>query len=397
MDRVFLVFNKADELDEDDLQEVMEYINLTLEEFDIIDFLAVPPIFISSKSAFERRIKDSPGTDTVSVLEQTLWEYLINQNRTGLHKIISNFANNLELINKLQNISNVRLEHSDKGEVIKAEINKVKNEILNLRFLINKKRDIIYNEINYYIVDRFSNVINHLSNELNEIHVKGGLPNNQRISDHLENEAYKILSDVYEYLQKEIFVLQGDINQWVSEKLKQVELSLDEVINNQQFQMPEISKFTGQVYSFFIDNQGKYIGIFETIIEGIAQVLGWVIEGVANLFTEDKKILKREVQKLVNRSKRSYKQIQTQLLQNVSIYLNGICQGIVEKTSDRTNVYLGELYNESQKLDVPLTFQEKENHTLFIEKLKEIEIQIYSQLNHLKDYTYGMELFKAQY
>ncbi len=395
MDRVFLVFNKADKLSKDDLNEVTGYINRTLQQFDILDVLAAPPIFVSSLEAFEKRIKKKKGIDSVSPLEQMLWEYLINQNRTGLHKILSNFANEIEIIRKLKNISKVRLEHTDRREEFENEINEIENEIKELRTFISEKRDGIYNEINNYIIDRFNNVIEHMYYELDSIRHKEQLPTTNQISDFLENEAHKILSDVYEFLQRESFLLQGDINCWISERLKQVELSLDDVINNQQFQMPELSKYTGQVYSFFINNPGKYIGIFENILESIGQALEWIFNGLYDFFTEDGKVLKREINKIVSNSRKSYNQIQTQLLGNVSVYLNGICQNMLEKTNDRVKVYLGELNNEVRKLNTPLTDFEKENHIKIIQDLDKIAIAISSQYNHLKDYTDSIDIFKA--
>lgn len=394
MDRVFLVFNKADKLNEDDLKEVTAYINRTLEQFDILEVLAAPPIFISSLESFERRINKNEGVDSVSSLEQLLWEYLINQNKTGLHKILSNFANEVEIIRKLRNISKIRLDHTDRREEFENEINKIRNEIKELRTFVAEKREGIYNEINNYIIDRFSNVIDHMHYELNGINQKERLPKANQISDFLENEAHKILSDVYEYLQRETFDLQGDINDWILDRLKQVKLSYDDVSNHEQFQMPDISKYTGQVYSFFINNPGKYIGVFESIIGSIGQALEWLFSGLYDFFTEDDKVLQKEVNKIVSNSRKSYNQIQAQLLRNLSHYLNGICQNMLEKTEDRTNVYLGELNNEVMKLDKPLTDQERNDHLKFIKDLDKIEQAIYSHYNHLNEYTEGIDVFK---
>ena len=118
-------------------------------------------------------------------------------------------------------------------------------------------------------------------------------------------------------------------------------------------------------------------------------------EGVIDFFTEDGKILKREINKTVSNSRKFYNHIQTQLLQNVSLHLNGICQGMLEKTSDRAKVYLGELKNEVLALDIPLNEYEKQNHFQFIQELDNMEQAIHSNYNHLKDYTDGIDAIKV--
>lgn len=394
MDRVFLVFNKADRLNKDELEEVKLYINQTLEQFEILNFLAVPPIFISSSEAFERRINKKAGVDSVSQLEQILWEYLINQNKTGFRKLMSNFANEIELIKRLGNISRIRLENTDQRKSLENEISQIESAIEQLRDFIVIRRNAIYSEVNRYVIDRFDNVINHMSIELSGISKVDNLPNSKQISDYLQNEAYKILSDVYEFIQRESYSLQGEVNKWVTNKLKQVEFSLDITNNEQSLILPEINQYTGQVYSFFVQNNVAHTGIFESILITIGQAIENLFDVAVDFFTEDEKVLQRNISKILKKSRASYNLIQTQLLQNVSDYLNRLCQSVFEKTSDRTKVYLGELNHEVRKLDIPLSDFDRENHTQFIHELEILEMEINSQLNHLNDHIEGVDFLK---
>jgi GTP-binding protein EngB required for normal cell division len=394
IDRVFLVFNKADKLNDEELSEVKEYIDQTLEQFDVLNLLAAPPIYISSQEAFERRIKKQPGTDTVSQLEQILWEYLINQNKTGFRKLMSNFANELELIKRLENISKIRLESTDQRESLENEICQVKNAIEQLNVFIFNKRQAIYEEVNLYVIDRFNNVTSHLTMELNGVTSVDMVPNSSQMSDYLENEAYKILSDVYEFIQRESYFLQGEVNSWVKDKLKQVEFSLEGSNNQQDLVLPDINQYTGQVYSFFVSNNITHTGIFESIIIVIGQAIETLYNNVVDYFTDDQKILQRDLTKIIKNSRASYNLIQTQLLQNVSDYLNKLCVNVYEKTRDRTKVYLGELNNEARKLDTPLSSFERESHIQFIQEIEDVEAEIKSQINHLNSHIEGIDFFK---
>lgn len=383
MDRVFLVFNKADRLNNDELNEVKEYIERTLKQFDISNFLAAPPIFISSQEAFERRTKKQYGTDSVSQLEQIIWEYLINQNKTGFRKLMSNFANEIELIKRLINISKIRLENSDQRKTLEKEIHQVTNAIEQLNIFISNKRQAIYSEVNRYVIDRFDNVINHLNMELNGRVNQDALPTPEQVSVYLEDEAYKILSDVYEFIQRESYFLQGEVNNWVTHQLKQVEFSLDGINDRQDLILTEITQYTGQVYSFFVANNVTHTGVFESIITTVGQAIENLLDKIVNFFTDDQKLLQRNISKMLKNSRASYNTIQTQLLHNTSDYLNRLCVSIFEKTKERTKVYLGELNKETHKLDTPLSNFERENHIRFINELESIETEINSQLNHL--------------
>lgn len=133
--------------------------------------------------------------------------------------------------------------------------------------------------------------------------------------------------------------------------------------------------------------------MFENLIVGIGRAFEWIFNAIGDFFTAEEKIVKRETNKIVNNSRRSYNLIQTQLLQNVSDYLNGICNSILDKTIDRTRVYLHELNSETKKLDTPLSEAERNNHIRFIQEIQNIKSEIASNCNHLKDYADGVNAF----
>lgn len=396
MERVFLVFNKADKLNGQDIEPLKKYIDDTLKKFGIYDFIAAPPIFISSKEAFEKRIVDEPGTDTVLELEQILWQYLINQNKTGLNRLLSNFANTKELIDRIKNLIDTRLQNSSERQRIESDISHVKREVSNLQAFIAEKREGIYTQVKEYVVDRFNNIIEQMNADLQRRQTPQSLPNKTQIAEFLEAEAHTTISDVYEYLQQERFQLQGEVNGWINEKLKQVQLTIDEVSAEQDFKMPEISKYTSQVYAYFNDSGNNYWGILETIVGKIAEAIAWLFAQFDRLFTSDIVVKNRQINKALGLARRSYNQIQTDLLKNVSEYLNGICNTITKQTLDRTNVYLGEQQKLAKELDTPLSANERQRFDLVKQELAEIEQDIASQCNDLWTYMQGIDWLKTK-
>jgi hypothetical protein len=330
--------------------------------------------------------------DSISELEQILWQYLINQNKTGLNKLLSNFANSKELIEKLRNLIQTRLQNSNKSVGLEQDIQTVMNEVKNLQFFISKNREGIYEQIKVFVVDRFSNIIAQLSDELYQRESSKVLPSKNQLTDFLDKEAYNVISDVYEHLQQERFKLQSSVNTWVNSKLKQVKLTVDELNENSEFQMPDISKYTSQVYSSFNENTGGYWDdIFEKISGTISEFIAWLFTEFFNAFTFDEKIKEREIKKALKLANKAYSQMQTALLKNVSEYLTGISKSIANQTLDRTNVYLDEQNRLVKELNIPLSVSEKQNYENLAQELSVLDQGITSHYNALWIYTQGID------
>jgi GTPase SAR1 family protein len=393
MDRVFLVFNKVDALKSRELKDVKEYIDRTLKTYGVLDFLAHPPIYISSRESFNMRMKGKVGNNTVSQLEQVLWEYLINQNKTGLHKLLTQYANTLEVTARLKNVVAIRLQQQTRRKELEKEITTVRNEIASLRQIVREKRDDVYSSTQDYLVDRFSNVISHLRSELQG---SSPLPHQKNILSFLENEAYVIISDVYEFLQSQTYEFQSYVNSWIAEKLKQVEINLDDISGTQKLQLPDISKYTSKVHSFFAENKRGYFGILESAFSWIGEKIEQLFTKLFDVFTSEAEIRQRNINKIVNRAQSFYNQIQVDLLQNTSHFLNGVCFAIEDKSADRTNVYLGLLNKEVKELNRSLSDLEKTKHTSFIAEIESIEKEIQTHYVHLEEYASGVRWFSKR-
>jgi ribosome biogenesis GTPase A len=394
MDRLFLVFNKVDILNVDHMEELKQYVDSTLENFDVLKYLPSEPIYISSKKSFENRIQNQNTDDSVGLLEKHMWEYLLSQNKTGLHKIMGSFGDCLEISDKLKKIINTSMIDAEKSEGLENEIKQVSIEINELRKLVADNRLSIYASLQQYLENSFAYILDYLKQDLDSVASNIPLPLNKQITQWLEDNAFKTISELYSNLQQDIYELQSTINQWISEKLKQVEIGIESPDSSITFKMPEINRYTNQINSYYYEKKSGYLGLLESFFEGIGNFLENIFVAIADIFTTDIKKRDRQKRDIISKSRRCYKNISEECLFNLNQYLNNICRFMEEKSIDRAKVYLGELSSQLKKLDQPISKADKKNFEKFLDEVEKIENGIQSNLTHLKAYTDGVEWIK---
>ncbi len=394
MDRIFLVFNKIDKLNEEQQKVVKKYINEQLEEYGILKFLPSPPLFISSENSFQFRVLKVDKEDSVVELEKHIWEYLLNQNKTGLHKILSAFANCKALIDKYRHVIGARLIASDKRQGIEKEILEVRSEVSNLRSFVANERQQIFESLKEYTSNSFQNILAHLETQLSSTPPNEKLPGKPKILSYLENYAYQVISNVNNELQQEVYEFQSSMNKWIEERLKQVEISLDSQTDNVDLQMPDVTKYTNQIFSFFQESRGGYMGILEQLFGGMVNFLEWLFENIDRAFTANEKLRDRDVKSIMSKATRAYKKIETDFLPALNKYLNTVCRRMEENSIDRTNVYLGTLSAQLKELDIPLQPFQKDSFEGFLSQVTAIEMEVESCFTQLKDYTDSIEWVK---
>ena len=394
-DRLFLVFNKIDVLSKENMETLKEYVQETLERFQILKYLPSPPIYISSQNSFENRIKNQNTDDSVGVLEKQVWEYLLSYNKTGLHKIIGSFADCLTLMERHRKIINTRMVDSERRVDIKDEIQQVSSEISELRMLVANNRQRISSSLQEFLENSFRNILDYLRNDLNSVPLSQPLPLNQQITTWLENNAFKTISDVYSSLQQDTYELQSTINQWISEKLKQVEIEIENPENPTLFKMPDINRYTNQIGTYYHGTKSGYLGVLESFFARIGDFISDIFSVINDLFTSDNKKRERQIRDIMTKSQRSYNSISKDCLFNLNQYLNNVCRIMEEKSIDRAKVYLGELSVQLKKLDEPISETERENYAKFLNEVAKIEPKIQSNLSHLQAYINGIEWIKS--
>lgn len=395
MDKVFIVFNKTDKLSETQLSEVKNYIDEKLEEYDILKYLPCNPLYISSLNSFSVRVKKQDGFDAIQLLEDEIWTFLIGQSKTGLHKILGILSTTEELTEKYRTIVKSRLLDSSKREKLESEINIIKNEVPQVREFITKERLKIIEDLTNYIQNSFENILTHLKNELEAITLIEKLPSKEIIIKFLEENAYRVISELNTQFHHSIYKMQSEVNSWISGKLKQVALTIqNDEEDNIQLNSLDVTKYTSQIFSFFQERHDGYIGILEALIGGIVQGLEFIFEKIEEFITPTEKLREKDIKSKLQQASKGYKTIESDFLKSLTTYLNKMCWKIESKTIDQATIYLNQVSMQIQSLEVPLTDSQKINFESFLNALNECTSNINSYANHLHEYTDSIQWAK---
>lgn len=86
-DRLLIVLNQADLLDEPERERLFGYVRAQLQKYGIWDGLPTPPEFISGQVALAARLRGETPPEEFLRLEDNVWGHLLRSNATGLHRL----------------------------------------------------------------------------------------------------------------------------------------------------------------------------------------------------------------------------------------------------------------------------------------------------------------------
>lgn len=390
MNRVFLIFNKIDSLTDSEMASLKVYINDTLQDYAISDLLAHDPIYISSKESFNHRVLNQDTQDSVSVLEDVIVKYLVNGNLNGVNNLLSNFANSMELVKQLINVSEVRLSNTVIGAELQVKISTVRKELGELQVFIREQRTKAYNEINAYINSNFQNILSNLEADLKGRKDNQSLPSENDITTYLKSESDLCVSKVYEYVQSITYELQSKVNMWVGDKLNKVKINLNDITADSTLTLPNIERFTGKIFNIYRIKDELSSNVLVTAFNFIGKVFTGLFGGLYNLFRSDDSLKRENVAKLITPARDHFSKIQTDFLNSISDHLNKVCRSIENKTVERSKIYLDTMQAELAKVGAPLSEADRYNLDQLKSQLVTLEKRGTSQMLSIKDYANGI-------
>lgn len=387
--RLFLVFNKIDALSTEQLDEVKDYIQHTLRRHGVLEYLPIEPLFISAGESFESRIASDDIPDTVTMLEEKLWEYLLGQNKTGLHTLIDNCLVSLDVFDCLKKTLQNKIDSSERKAVMSSEISVLRNELAKFSAEIDEFSRRCYSNIATHIDTSFASIINYLDNHLRSQPTGAKFIEKKNISIYLENQAHNTISEIYNYIEQELAKLQKAVNKWLFENLKQ---TIREDIPNAYLPLNinHVRQYSSQAGMFF--NRGvNVVGILEKLLYGVGWVVDSVIEIIDEIITPDHKIKEKQIVSIIKSAQSGYVQISQNVLANIQQYLNVSCSSMKEKSVIRVETYLDNLSSQVAQLQHSISGPEKRQYSNYLKELGTLELSVTSNLTYLKSHTNGID------
>lgn len=400
MDRIFLVFNKADKLSQKRKKEVEQYINNTLKKFGIDKILPEPPFYINAKKDFQKRcsrkIKSHAKEDSISPLENALWEYLLTHNKNGVYFLLNNLLTLKNNMDDFITIIKTRLVASEKKEILLKQINDIRNDLLSLQREIElKKNDIIF-ETSSYIKEKKESILAYLRRELRRIPINREIPNRKIIEDFLKKEAMSSVSDIQEKINADLSSLYFEINDWVDNKLLQIRMEIEKGTCHEDFILPSMRDIKIPIPLDFSEALGPTIlggllaGLAGLILGPIAAIFlfigGSIVGFFVGIFLTAEERRDRQIRSTMKKANKVYNKIFNKVDKYAINSINQACYIINQRINDRVNIFLNEITNQINELGEPLTNQENKNYNKAAQKIDQLMNNINSYITKIQEY-----------
>jgi hypothetical protein len=239
LDKIFLVFNKADELSPDILQALKDRVVLDLKKHNLYDRVSQKIYYTTTINARLR-----PDLDGIARLEEDLWKFILNESKSGMVRLS---AINQEIYKSTQNFQdmlNGRLMSHEKRKALQDSIQEVQNNIPELNQYLRDERNKVSKKISDALELQKNEILHFLAKQLKAIPLKNDLPGAKEIRTVLMHGVNKALDITNSEYASHLNQLKADIDQWVEQRLMQVREILSDVPGNRSIDFSEIESFT---------------------------------------------------------------------------------------------------------------------------------------------------------
>lgn len=401
MDRMFLVFNKADRLSKKRKQDVELYITSTLEKFGINELLPEPPFFLNAKKDFQQRClqktKAKKTKDSISLLENALWEYLLSKNKTGIYLLLNNLITLRNKIDDFVTILNTRLIAFEKRGALLNQINDIRRQLSSLQRDIESKKNEIMYEISISIKERRNTILSYLKRHLSKIPINQGVPDKKVIESFLKKEAMSATADIQENINAKLSSLYFEINNWVDKKLSQIRMEIEKDSSQSDYIIPTLKDIRIPIPLDFSEALGPTLlggilagiaGLFIGPFAAIFLLIGGSIVGFfAGIFLTAEDRRNRQIRSIMKKANKTYDKIFNKINEYAMNHINQACNIINQRVNDRVNIFLNMVTHQINELGEPLTNQEKDNFREVSQKIEQLKNNINSYISTITEYV----------
>lgn len=379
-EKIFIVVNKADYLDEKLLLELKKYLKSQFKEYGVNKFHPSPPIFMSAISDSN----DSSSYSNIESLKNTLWDFLLKQKKTGLHRLFSGLNKANQALNETITISKSRLLSIEKRNKVQNDIIDINSDLEILHSKILKYKEEIFEKLQNTIQINKNRITNHLWNELTNIPSNQPLFTKKIIDNYLLSESEKLSLNVQHDFADSLIKVENEINNWIKEKLKQVQL---EITSNSSF-----LNSNNNHYSWLIHNQlggDTSKNFFQFLLDAIIGTINTVMDAGETLIKGKEEMRIKRIQNIHKSSVNVLNRIFTSITQQIKIQFDNIADEILKNTYERTRIYLDNLEQQLKMTETPLSKIELKKLNIYLKKLEEfqseirsLELQIQEKIQH---------------
>lgn len=374
-DKIFLVFNRIDLLSPDMIDKFKTQIQKSLTKYDLWDKISDKIYFVSASPNPEKSLSKEKHRDTLEKLENDIWKYLIAESNLGFYRLKKICQESEESLSDFKGLLNTRLLNAEKRKKLDTAISNVKSKLPIFTDSFHTKRNNLKEVISGYLDNRKYIILGNLEDELHKIKSDTSLPNEKAIKNNLVNEAYKAIELTNNQLALQINSIKLDIDDWISQNLKQVKEIVNDDIGDpidlqelENLKLPDIDLSSawgmgllGAVVGFLV-NPAFALGI------GIVSFLG-------SLIFSSESIRKKRIASIMGKVKPKYGEAFEKIKYEYQKLIDKQFESIRGYINRKLNSYFIDIQNQLKNIE-PLTEEQKVAHNEAFKKIDSMKLEL---------------------
>lgn len=381
-EKIFIVINKVDALNEEQLNGLKEYLVDEFSEYKVNQFHPSPPLYLSALGN-NNNLSD---VSSVEGLNDTIWDFLLSQKKTGLHRLYSALNQANDSLAESISICETRFLDAEQSKKVQQDIKDVKFQLAEMDSRIENFKKVVFGKIEQMIWNGKSVSLKHLKNEMIKIPLSQPLYATKEINVYLIEQSESLSLNIQQSFSESLVRLENDINIWIKEKLKQVQL---EIKSNESFKNQTTNHYAWLIHSQIgAEKNGNFI---QFILSLLFSTIGNVAEAVETVFVGQQEMRSKRINLINKQATKTMNEIFNSIVNQMKSQFDWVANEIKDKTKERIRIYLNSVEEQLAKRETPLSDAELEtlkNYVIELKgyqsKVKSLEIQIEEQVEGIR-------------
>lgn len=367
-DKIFLVFNKADAVDDEKLALVKEKIHADLKKWELLDSIAYRIYYTTTLPG-----KHRDSLDSITKLDKDLWNFIVSENKYGIVRLSEVITRLDRSCQDFTSLLHARLlDISKKAELTKA-IGTIQNKTPALKKDFTKR-------VEDFEVRLFHQLEVWKNERLDELHqwlkaqpAGAGLPGKNEVKKFLRlklNEVLERGNHEYVFFIRE---LKEFADNWIEEHLQQIRQILSAGANKKTFDTSELEALETPAIELASSLGMGIITGFAAFLLNPAIALGaGIFAALSNYIMSSESIKAKRIDKYMTESKKRYDKTFDNLKKAYKDLIEEQTDLIGNYIADKLSLYFSDLQGQLSALEKTIPENDREKYNIAFEQLKDL-------------------------
>jgi GTP-binding protein EngB required for normal cell division len=354
-DRVFLVLNKADELQDADREDVLATLGHALERDGLGSRLAGKPLFVSAQRAWEWVEGNKDSEWPLAALEAQIWDFLLRTNSTGVARLEMAVRDSRAAVDDSLKFTAWRRSTSEQAQALRERLDGARKAISELKTFCQSAQASARSSAGQRLRDAMAAIPTRMGDAMRAAQA---VPKKEEIAREINGHLSRMFADAWSAAQRELELHGHEVSERLEAALDQVRLgheaSQHPALFAPSFLLPPVSLLAPEAFGF-----GALGGLATLIVAPAWALAAAVASFLFGAWCGHEQQLSREIAKIEGKIRDHLRGLKTP----VRDFVRGIESGyerLERHVVDRWAVFEKDVLGQLGAVGIPLAPVERE-------------------------------------